>query len=223
MGQVRRGDDRCRHEGGAPQMSPKRYRLSFTTGGLFIQESVLLADRYVASRKWSAVRTEVRAQNLLQVRTAAAALRISKEAIARLEHLSAPEIDCLIEGSQRERGYLLWSAVCRHYAFIQHFAVEVLREHYLTLRFKLPLTEFNAFFHRKSAAHDEIENTATTTQAKLRQNLYRMMREADLLSEHYLIQPAMLTPRLVKLILQHGRESLNIFPMTDTDIARIVQ
>lgn len=204
-------------------MNPERYRLSFTTGGLFVQESVLVADRYMKSRDWSATRDQVRAENLLQVRTAAAALRISKEVVARLEHMSPQELAFLLDGSQRERGYMLWSVACRRYAFIRDFATEVLREHYLTLRRQLPLSEFNAFFHRKSASHDEIENTATSTQNKLRQNLFRMLREAELLSGQHLIQPAMLTPRLAKLLVQRGRESLTVFPVTDTDIARTLQ
>lgn len=204
-------------------MSPVRYGLSFTTGGLFVQESVLVAERYQTLGDWVATRAQVRSENLLQVRTAAAALRISKEVVARLEHLSIQEINCLLDGSQRERAYLLWSATCRRYAFIRDFAIDVLREHYLTLRHHLPLTEFNTFFHRKSAAHDEIEKTATSTQNKLRQNLFRMMREADLVSGNHMIQAAMLTPRLAKLLIHQGCESLNVFPVSDTDIARILQ
>ncbi len=204
-------------------MSTERYRLSFTTGGLFLQESVLVAARYRELRDWRAAREQVRTDNLLQVRTAAASLRISREIIARLEELSDAEIDCVLDGSQRERGYLLWAAVCRRYALIHDFAVEVVREHYLTLRRDLSLSEFDAFFHRKSADHDEIEVTARSTQAKLRQNLYRMMREAELLSDQYLIQPAMLTPRVAKLLAQQGRDSLNTFPVADTDLARLLQ
>lgn len=204
-------------------MSSDRYRLSFTTGGLFLRESVLVAERYQEIGDWAATRTRVREENLLQVRTAAAALRVSKEVVSRLEHLSPQEIDLLVQGSQRERGYLLWSAVCRRYTFIREFATEVLREHYLTMRFQLPLTEFNAFFHRKSAEHDEVENTALSTQNKLRQNLFRMMREAELLSEQYIIQPAMLSPRLAKLLVLRGHASLTVFPAADIDIARALQ
>lgn len=204
-------------------MTAERYRLSFTTGGLFVQESVLVAERYKTLTDWPATRDLVRSENLLQVRTAAAALRISKEVVARLEHLSMQEINCLLEGSQREQAYLLWSAACRRYAFIRDFAIEVLREHYLTLRRHLPLPEFNTFFYRKSAAHDEIEKTATSTQNKLRQNLFRMMREADLISDNHMIQAAMLTPRLAKMLAQRGRETLHVFPVTDSDIARVLQ
>lgn len=204
-------------------MSPERYRLSFTTGGLFLQESALVTSRYRELRDWKATRDAVRTGNLLQVRTAAASLRISKEIIARLEHLSEDELDCLMDGSERERAYVLWSAVCRRYAFIRDFATEVLREHYMALRRELPLSEFNAFFHRKSAEQDAIENTAVSTQAKLRQNLYRMMREADLVSRQYVIQPAVITPELAKLLARKAKSNLNIFPLTDIDIARLLQ
>ncbi len=65
-------------------MTPERYRLSFTTGGLFLLESPLVAERCLKLRDWEQTRQEDRSQNLLQVRTAAAATRISKELISRL-------------------------------------------------------------------------------------------------------------------------------------------
>jgi hypothetical protein len=66
-------------------MTTDRYRLSFTTGGLFLQEAPLVAERYLAVRDWSRTRDQVRNDNLLQVRKAATALRISKELVVRLE------------------------------------------------------------------------------------------------------------------------------------------
>lgn len=204
-------------------MSSERYRLSFTTGGLFIRESTVLAEQYVALKSWPAARAQVRSRNSLQVRTATAALRITREVVTRLEHLSLPEIEFLLVASHRERGLLLWSAVCRRYVFVREFATEVLREHFLRRRLQLPLTEFNAFFQRKAATHEEVENIEPSTQAKLRQNLYRMMREADLISEQYLIQPAILTPRFAQLLAQQGRKDLHVYPVTDSDIDRILK
>ncbi len=92
-----------------------RYRLSFTTGGLFLQEAPVIVERYLALRNWSQTRDQVRNDNLLQVRTAAAALRISKELIARLELLESDELEELVNGNARDRGYLLWVAACRRY------------------------------------------------------------------------------------------------------------
>ncbi|MEN9539865.1 MAG: hypothetical protein RLZZ126_2100 [Pseudomonadota bacterium] len=88
-----------------------RYRLSFTTGGLFLQEAPIVVERYLALRDWPQTRNQVRNDNLLQVRTAAAALRISKELIARLELLESDELEELINGSARDRGYRVSSAL----------------------------------------------------------------------------------------------------------------
>lgn len=180
----------------------------------------MVAEIYLRKLDWQLTRDQVRATNLLQVRTAAAALRISKEVVARLEHLAVPELQCVVDGTVRERGYLLWTAACRRYAFIREFAVEVLREYFLTLRQALSLKDFDAFFNGKAMWHEELDGTTPSTQNKLRQNLFRMMRDADLISPDNLIQPAMLTPRIAGLLSARGREAFLIFPLGDADISR---
>jgi len=197
-----------------------RYRLSFTTGGLFLQEAPVIVERYLALRDWSQTRNQVRNDNLLQVRTAAAALRISKELIARLELLESDELEELVNGSARDRGYLLWVAACRRYAIIHDFAIEVLREHYLLLRRQLSFGDYDAFYNAKALWHTELDEIAQSTQHKLRQNLFRMLRDADLISDQQHIQAAMLSPRLAQLLARRGRDDLLVFPATDNEIQR---
>lgn len=201
-------------------MTTDRYRLSFTTGGLFLQEAPLVAERYLALRDWSRTRDQVRNENLLQVRTAAAALRISKELVSRLELLELPELEELLHGSMRDRGYLLWVAACRRYAIIRDFAIEVLREHYLLLRRQISLGDYDAFYNSKALWHTELDEIATSTQHKLRQNLFRMLRDADLISDQQHIQAAMLSPRLAQLLARGGQDELLVFPATDNDMQR---
>jgi hypothetical protein len=201
-------------------MMVDRYRLSFTTGGLFLQQAPIIAERYLGLRDWSQTRNQVRNDNLLQVRTAAAALRISKELIARLELLESDELEELINGSARDRGYLLWVAACRRYAIIHDFAIEVLREHYLLLRRQLSFGDYDAFYNAKALWHSELDDLAPSTQHKLRQNLFRMLRDADLISDQQHIQTAMLSPRLAQLLARRGRDELLVFPATDNEIQR---
>jgi hypothetical protein len=201
-------------------MAPEPYRLSFTTGGLFMQESAMVTELYLRNRDWKLTRAQVRSDNLLQVRTTSAALRISKEIVARLEQLSIPELECVVDGTTRERGYLLWTATCRRYDLIREFAVEVVREYFVTLRQMVSLKDFDAFLNCKAMWHDELDNTAPSTQNKLRQNLFRMMREADLISPENLIQPAMLTARIAELLSYRGRDAFLVFPLADNDISR---
>ena len=201
-------------------MTSDRYRLSFTTGGLFMQEAPMVAERYLALRDWTQTRAEVRSDNLLQVRTSAAALRISKELVARLEHLDQAELEELTEASLRDRGYLLWAAACRRNGFIRDFAVEVLREHYLLRRYQLTFGDYDAFYNGKALWHAELDEIAPSTQHKLRQNLFRMLREGDLISDRLQVQHAMPSPRLAQLLARHGTAELLVFPATDSDIQR---
>jgi len=197
-----------------------RYRLSFTTGGLFLQEAPVIVERYLALRNWSQTRDQVRNDNLLQVRTAAAALRISKELISRLELLESDELEELVNGNARDRGYLLWVAACRRYAIIHDFAIEVLREHYLLMRRQLSFGDYDAFYNAKALWHTELDEIAQSTQHKLRQNLFRMLRDAGLISDQQHIQAAMLSPRLAQLLARRGRDDLLVFPATDNEIQR---
>ena len=199
------------------------YRLSFTTGGLFINESEDAARRYLQAGNWDAARAEVRTENTLQVRTAAAALRISKEIVARLETLSKEEVSFLVECSATDRVHLLWSAVSRRYSFIQEFARDVLREHFVLMRRQILLSDFDAFYNQKALWHPELDQLAKSTQSKLRQNLFRMMRDAGYINDQYTIAPAMLTPALAQLLAKNGGASLLIFPVSDLDIRRWLQ
>lgn len=198
----------------------EKYRLSFTTGGLFLREASIVTARYLAIRDWREARDQVRQENLLQVRTAAAATRISKEVTARLELLDDAELEALQDGGLREQAYLLWVAACRRYSFIREFATEVVREHHLSLRRELSFGDYDNFYNSKALWHPELDELAPSTQQKLRQNLFRMLREADLISEQHVIQAALLSAHVVELLARRGMNDLMIFPVSDSEIQR---
>ncbi len=201
----------------------ERYRLSFTTGGLFLREALVVAECFLNIRDWKKARDQVRQDNLLQVRTATAGTRISKEVIARLEQLDELELQALLELSPRDLAYLLWVAACRRYAFIRDFATEVLREHHLLRRRQLSFGDYDSFYNSKALWHAELDDIAPSTRHKLRQNLFRMLREAGLISEQHIIQPALLTPHLAQLLARRGRQELLVFPAAESDIQRWLQ
>lgn len=196
------------------------YRLSFTTGGLFIAEAPVVVACYLTHLDWTKARDQIRQDKLLQVRTDAAATRISKEIVARLELLTDAELQALPELNLRDRAYLLWVGACRRYRLIHDFAEEVLREHHLSRRRQVTLDDYDNFYNSKALWHPELDSLASSTQSKLRQNLFRMLREADLLCAQHLIQPALPSLHLAQLLAQQGAEQLLVFPATDLDIQR---
>jgi len=201
----------------------ERYKLSFTTGGLFLRESEDAIARFMRLGNWEDARAEMLRENALQVRTTAAAVRISKEVISRLEMLDSHELQFWVDGSNIDKSYLLWSAVCRRYLFVREFASEVLREHFVLLRREISIADFDAFFNSKALWHEELDQLAQSTHHKLRQNLFRMLRDAGFISESHRILQAMPSAELVQLLVKKGAEELLIFPVSDLDIKRWLQ
>lgn len=208
---------------GGGRLKEGRYQLSFTTGGLFDQHAPVVAACFLKNRDWTQTRHQVRADNLLQVRTDSAALRMSREIITRLQQLDDQQLEFLVDANAQDSSSLLWVAACRRFALIRDFALEVLRERALLLQWQLTLQEFDTFVDAKALWHPELEELAASTRRKLRQNLFRMLREAGLVSDQLQIQPAVLSPRLVQLLARGGAEQFMIFPVSDQQIQRWLQ
>jgi len=196
----------------------EKYALSFTTGALLRQESIRLAELFVELGHWDRVREVAVAQNLLQMRTTKSSVRLCQEICSRLKTLSDKELALLLEGSVQDRGYLLWLAMCRRYPFIRDFAVEVIREKLLSLDTKLDYSDFETFFNKKAEWHPELDALKGVTRAKGRVVLFKMLREADILSEGNTIIPAMLSRSLLNEIRFRGQGELCFFPVLESKI-----
>jgi hypothetical protein len=196
----------------------EKYKMSFSTGGLFSRESVTLSMIFLEIGDWDAVRDKVLTENLLQTRTLTSAQRVCREVISRLKTLNPSELDLLVRGTSQEQGYLLWIAVCRCYKFVADFAVEILRERYLGLKIDLHHEDFDSFFNKKSEWHIELDNIRLVTRNKLRQVLFRILREAELLTVNNTINAAMLSPRLLEAIPRGSRQDVLFFPMFESEL-----
>jgi hypothetical protein len=195
--------------------------MSFTTGTLFRNESLKLITLYLELGDWKAVGIEVCENNTLQARTISSLKRVSREIISRLKTLSPKEINLFMALSYQEQGYLLWLAVCRRYRFIADFAVEVVRERYLSLKTDLSYEDFDSFFNRKSEWHTKLDEIRPATRHKLRQVLFKMLREADLLTPKNIIIPAVLSPDFIRSIAFENRQDFSCFPVFESDLKDI--
>lgn len=204
-------------------MSSTRYKLSFTTGGLFIQESTNLVELFLAYKDWLCVEEEVKSKNLLQVKTASASKRVAYEIISRLKCLSLDELALFVDCSFKDKAYLLWSASTRRYEFIKDFAVEVLRDHYVTLKYQVRYEDFDVFYNNKAVWHEELDQITESTRLKLRNNIFRMMKEAQLITADNFIQHAVLTPSLISNFAEQDSALLLVFTISDADISKFLK
>jgi len=199
-----------------------KYRLSFTTGGLYYRESIKLAELYLARHDWSEVRQKVLAENLLQINTHSSQVRTYREVSSRLQQLSDIELELFMDCSEQDKRYLLWLGVCRYYKFIEQFAVEVLREKFLSMDMSLTHHDYDVFFNRKSEWHNELDALSQSTRNKLRQILFRIQVEAGLLSSNYSIIPAVITPRVAREIFKPSNSQVVIYPISDADLGGLL-
>ncbi|MBN2393853.1 MAG: DUF1819 family protein [Anaerolineae bacterium] len=199
-------------------MAESKYSMSFTSGTLLYRESLTVARHYEESGDWDATREQVIAGNLLQMRTLNASRRIFSEVSSRLKHLTSDQLSLLLSGTQQEQNHMLWLAICKRYRFIYDFAVEVIREKFIRFDFDLSYDAYDVYFNHKAEWHPEVEGVAEATRDKLRQVLFKMLREANLLTQDNQIVPALLTPREIEVITADSPAHLAIFPVSLTEI-----
>jgi len=116
------------------------------------------------------------------------------------------------EANLIEQKQFLWYMVCKRYEFIRDFAIEVLNQRYKLLYSSLEEYDFIVFFNEKADWHDELRNLKESTQTKIRTVLFRMLREADLVSADGLIIPCVLSPVVINQIMVDAPWSLSIYP-----------
>ncbi len=203
--------------------SERSYKLSFTTGGLFLTESSLTASLYLASQNWGLVRQQLKEGNLLQARTMSSGERVNREVLARLATLTVAELEVVANGAPQDRAHLMWIAATRRYKLIAEFAEEVVRERFLLLKPAVKYDDFDAFFRAKALWHEQLNELANSTIKKLRQNVFKMLRDAGLVSIDGYILHTMLSRTVVELVAQRDPSEFRLFPLSDSDISRAVR
>jgi hypothetical protein len=199
-------------------MNTVKYSMSFTVGSIFFQESIKFAQLYLEFGDWDETKNHIIHQNILQARTLNTSKRICAEIISRLKTMNVQELKFLVESGSQDQAYLLWLAICRRYKFIGDFAIEIIRERFISLKTDLNYIDFDSFFNQKSEWDVELDKIQPTTKVKLRQVLFKMLRESGLLTNNNIINVANLSPDLVKLICNIDRREILYYPIFDFNL-----
>jgi len=199
-------------------MSDIRYNITFASGGLRRNETLLVAELYQELDDWEVVRERVLTKNLFQMRSKASLQRIFQEIRGRLQTLTSDEIVILLNGTSQDSDYVLWLALCKRSAFIRDFAIEVVHEKFQRMEMKLMYEDYDLFFYDKAEWHPELARVSEGTHKKQRQNLFRIMREVGLLSRDNRIIPAIISPDLIDAIQADDPGLFAIFPIPDYEI-----
>lgn len=182
------------------------YRLSFGTGGLYVVESLQLIKSHAELQDWNDVIEVAVEQNLLQFTSAQSTRRAVREICTRLKHLHDDELAFFHHADTYDQALLCWLACCRTYQFIGDFSTQVLVENFASYKLDLDYPAFDFFFDDQAQFHPELEILTETTRKKLRQILFRMLREARILNDDGRLVAAIASPALQDLNAKGARD-----------------
>jgi hypothetical protein len=189
------------------------YKMSFAVGGLLLNESVEVARLHDSSETWNETMRRALEKGVTSLPKAASRRRTLREIVNRISTLNDEELDYLVkEADRQDQQALLWLATCRAYRFVREFATEVIRERYLSYQLHLPRESFDVLFAAKAEWDDGLAGISPGTRSKLRQVLFRMMREANVISGDNRILSAYVSPRLKAIVGEKTPEDMVLFP-----------
>ncbi len=200
----------------------KHYNMAFTAGSFCYNESVIVAEVYDELGEWERTKDRVLQNNLLQAHKMNSAVRIYREVEERLKQLTENELDLLLSGSRFEKLCILWIAVCKRHQFIFEFAKEVVREKYLHLEMLVTYKDFDRFYADRAEWHEELEKLSDSTRSKIRQVLFKIMKQAGIISEEGIINPVILNREVIMAIIQDDRSLLAAFPISERDVQSVM-
>lgn len=189
------------------------YKMSFVTGGLFLNESIEVARMHAHGEAWEETIRRALEQGVSSLPKAASRRRTLREIVNRLSALHDEELSYLVdEADRQDQQALLWLATCRAYRFVREFAIEVINERFLSFKLELPLESFDVLFEAKAEWDEGLSQISANTRAKLRQVLFRMMREANVITTEGRILAAYVSPQLKAMLARNCPGDLDLFP-----------
>ncbi len=187
-----------------------KYRLSFGTGNAYLNESNLILKKYLENKNWRETEKYSIENNILQTNTLSSEKRIFREISLRLRSLSLEEQEFFIRSNYVDQSILIWISICRTYKFIGDFASMIISEKFNTYQLELNYNDFNYFYEQQKVLHKELNLLKDSTRKKLRQVIFRIMKDLNMLSQTNEITP--LLPSIdLREISSLTRKDLKLF------------
>ena len=194
----------------------ERYDFSFTASSLRLNEMKIVAEAKVNHRDIDYARE-------LGKGKASTGKRMLSEFNKRLSFLTTEEISLLLDGDLIAQKQMAFLSVCKAYGFIRDFVVEVLREKMLVFDYEITDGEYISFYRRKADLHPEMDNLTSITQKKVKQVTFKILEQAEIIdsAKSKMIQPQIVDDAVAKVILSDNPRWLQIFLLSDQDIANM--
>lgn len=154
-----------------------KYRFSFTAGSLMVVELVDYAKILIDN----GYKLDNLHHQTLNKDKSKTSKREFAEIKIRLSTLSKGELDLIADSEISTQKLLSYIACCRAYGYLRDFVMEVMLEKVILYDHQITELDYNAFFNKKCIDHDELEDLADTTKAKIKQVVFKILQQTGLI------------------------------------------
>lgn len=198
-----------------------KYILSFNAASLRLNETVKVAKAAMDNntgfdevRESGAVFSSIKSKS---------SIRQFHEIRKRIEQLTPNQRNILVSNDLIAQKQIAYLAICKRYDFIRDFVIEVIRDKALVYDFKINESDFNSFVTNKVQIHPELEKFSESTIAKAKQVVFLILEQSGIINniKEKMIQPQILQPDVIKVIVEDNPAWMKIFMMPDKDIEKL--
>lgn len=164
-------------------MSQATYLINFTTCSLIIPESRVIARLLLEGADEAALDRKIRKENVLQKKSPYTARNYGRIASARLLTMGPGLWKILSEGTVECAGQCCLAGTVKYSPLFGDFLRTRLADEYRRLSESLLKHTWDQYMEGVRSSHPELSELTENTQAKLRQNAFRMLREAGFIED----------------------------------------
>jgi len=195
------------------------YDYAFTGASMKFHDFMRLAI-YMADHDFDPDTTVLDPEEIMRRSNERTSKREFQEMIKRYRLLTPEQRRLIVDLDPNGQRQLAMVGLCKAHPFIQDFIIEVVREKFISLDFKLTDGDYQSFLNRKMELHPELEQFSDSTSKKAKQVTWRILEQAGLIdnTKDKVILPQFVNQRVMDVLIDDDPNLLRIFLMTDYDI-----
>lgn len=202
-----------------------KYNLTFTAGSAMLNEMHAVAEALVeCGGDWDKTKEITFRDNLMEKNKRSTNVRLFSLMKQRISTLNEEELQLLVDGNMATRRCIVLLAICKAHPFIFDFINENVREGFYDLHEKVTYANFNEFYNEKKYIHPELEQITELTVAKMRQVIFRIMEQTELIesAETGILRRPYLTQQLEEVIVRDHPRWLTIYLYSNNEINSLI-
>jgi hypothetical protein len=198
-------------------MDKRKYRFSFTGASLMLPEMIELASSTINTDPEQINKADIiRGQKANTIGTQFREIRI------RVEALTSSQLEILAKGDTQAQKHIALLAICKAYAFIRDFILEVLRDKVLAYDYQITEGEYATFCKRKTEDHPELEDLRESTSQKIKQVTFKVLEQTGLIdnARSKKINLQLVDQAVISAVVKDDPEWLKIYFMSDDEVLK---